>query len=260
MAIMPSKYTDEIENSSCTRRVFYMGRKSKYSAEEKISILNEILQNGVDKVITRYQIDRRTISRWRLLYKYQGISGLQTSHYNQSYSKEFKCSLVEQYQQTNESMDIFAIKHGLRSAGQLRQWIINYNESNLKAYTPRKRDSKMSGRKTNFEERLTIIEELIKHDVNYNWAVEKYHISYQQVYGWYQKYRKSGNDPESLRDHRGKSKPKESWTEVDRLKAENRLLKAQLEKQEMEIAFAKKLTEIRNRGVDKSFGTKPSKN
>ena len=48
----------------------------------------------------------------------------------------------------------------------------------------------MSGRKTDFEERLTIIEELIRHDVNYNWAVEKYHISYQQVYGWYQKYRK----------------------------------------------------------------------
>ncbi|AXX73227.1 hypothetical protein DL317_00030 [Limosilactobacillus reuteri] len=38
----------------------------------------------------------------------------------------------------------------------------------------------MSGRKTDFEERLTIIEELIKHDVNYNWAVEKYHISYNK--------------------------------------------------------------------------------
>ena len=48
----------------------------------------------------------------------------------------------------------------------------------------------MSGRKTDFEERLTIIEELIRHDVNYSWAVEKYHISYQLVYGWYQKYHK----------------------------------------------------------------------
>ncbi len=37
-----------------------------------------------------------------------------------------------------------------------------------------------------------------------------------------------------------KAKPEEKWTEVDRLKAENRLLRAQLEKQEMEIAFAKK--------------------
>ncbi len=117
----------------------------------------------------------------------------------------------------------------------------------------------MSGRKTSFEERLTIIEELIKHDVNYNWAVEKYNISYQQVYGWYQKYLKSGNNPESLRDRWGKTKPKEEWTEVDRLKAENRLLKAQLQNQKIEIAFAKKLVEIRNREVDKGTNSKRSK-
>ena len=80
----------------------------------------------------------------------------------------------------------------------------------------------MSGRKTSFEERLTIIEELIKHDVNYNWAVEKYHVSYHQVYGWYHKQLKSGNNLESLRDCRGKTKPEKEWTEVDRLKAENR--------------------------------------
>lgn len=117
----------------------------------------------------------------------------------------------------------------------------------------------MSGRKTSFEERMTIIEDLIKHDVNYNWAVEKYHVSYQQVYGWYQKYLKSGNNPESLRDRRGKAKPKAEWAEVDRLKAENRLLKAQLQNQEMEIAFAKKLMEIRNREVDKGTNSRQSK-
>ena len=125
--------------------------------------------------------------------------------------KNLNCHWLNNITQTDEVLDLFAIKHGLRSQRQLEQWIIRYNESNLKAYTPRKRDSKMSGRKTDFEERLTIIEELIKHDVNYNWAVEKYHISYQQVYGWYQKYRKSGNDPESLRDRRGKAKPEEKW-------------------------------------------------
>lgn len=101
---------------------------------------------------------------------------------------------------------------------------------------------------------------MLKHDANYNWAVEKYHISYQQVYGWYQKYRKSGNDPESIRDRWGKAKPEEKRTEVDQLKAENRLLWAQLEKQKMGIAFAKKLTEIHNWEVDKGSSTKPSKN
>ena len=47
---MPSEYTDEIENSSYTWRAFSMGRKSKYSAEEKLLILNEVLRNGIHKV------------------------------------------------------------------------------------------------------------------------------------------------------------------------------------------------------------------
>ena len=50
---MPSEYTDEIENSSYTWRAFSMGRKSKYSAEEKLLILNEVLRNGIHKVIVK---------------------------------------------------------------------------------------------------------------------------------------------------------------------------------------------------------------
>ena len=72
---------------------------------------------------------------------------------------------------------------------------------------------------------------------------------------------KSGNDPESLRDRRGKAKPEEKWTEVDRLKAENRLLRAQLEKaRDGDCIRKKNSTEIRNREVEKDSGTKPSKN
>ena len=64
---MPSEYTDEIENSSYTWRAFSMGRKSKYSAEEKLLILNEVLRNGI---FTQYPIpaghpaDRIHISRF----------------------------------------------------------------------------------------------------------------------------------------------------------------------------------------------------
>ena len=237
-----------------------MTRKAKYSAEEKLSILNELSHSSVKEVTRKYSIGERTILHWQLLYKYQGIDGLRSSHHNCSYSKDFKQDLVQRYQKSADSLEMFAIKNGLKSETQLSNWIIQYNGSKLKANTPRKRDSIMPGRKTTFEERLSIIEELIKHDIDYNWAVDKYHVSYQQVYGWYQKYRKSGNDPQSLRDRRGKAKPKEAWTEVDRLKAENRLLKAQLLRKEMESAYAKKVMEIRNREVNDSSNNKPSKN
>ena len=239
---------------------FSMARKLKFSAEEKLLILNELSHSSVKEVTGKYSVSDTTILHWQLLYKYQGIDGLQSTHHNRSYSREFKQALVQQYQKSTDSLEIFAIKNGLKSKTQLSNWIIQYNGSKLTAYTPRKRDSIMPGRKTTFEERLSIIEELIKHDIDYNWAVNKYHVSYQQVYGWYQKYRKSGNDPQSLRDRRGKAKPKEAWTEADQLKAENRLLKAQLLRKEMESAYAKKVMGIRNREVNDFSNNKPSKN
>ncbi|MEK0411450.1 helix-turn-helix domain-containing protein, partial [Limosilactobacillus reuteri] len=59
---------------------------------------------------------------------------------------------------------------------------------------------------------------------------------------------------------RGKAKPKEAWTEVDRLKAENRLLKTQLLRKEMEDTYSKKVMEIRNREANDSSNNKLSKN
>ena len=50
-----------------------MGRKSKYSAEEKLLILNEVLRNGIHKVITKYKISQKNYqASGVLVYKYQG--------------------------------------------------------------------------------------------------------------------------------------------------------------------------------------------
>ena len=214
---MPSKYTDEIENSSDTWRVFLiMGRRSKFSVQQKLIIIKKTQTESIERLAQEYCVNAHTIRRWKRMYKYQGMRGLESAHHNKVYSVEFKRKLVVEFEHSTDTLEKFALKHGLKSDWQLSQWIIQYNESKLKAYTPRKRDSIMPGRKTTFEERLSIIEDLIKHDVNYSWAVDKYHVSYQQVYGWYQKYRKSGNDPQSLCDRRGKAKPKAEWTELDK--------------------------------------------
>ena len=137
---------------------------------------------------------------------------------------------------------------------------MGYNESILEDHRSGKRDSGMKGRKTTFDERLEIIEQLIRHDVDYKWAAEHYNVSYNQVYEWYRKYTGSGNNPESLRDRRGKAKPESEFTELDRVKMENKLLKARLHQQEMEIAFAKKFVEISNREAKKGSGRRPSGN
>jgi len=52
---------------------------------------------------------------------------------------------------------------------------------------------------------------------------------------------------EGLYDRRGRSKPIEELTELEKLKAENRLLKAQAKQQQMEIDFLKKLDAVERR-------------
>lgn len=234
-----------------------MARKPKFNSAQKLSILKEAKEKGIYEISKKYSINNRTIQQWCLLYKYQGIEGLKSKRTNQSYTLNFKISLVTAFMESGDSLLNFAIKNGLKSHTQLYNWIKRYNEGTLKAYQPRKRDLNLtkkrnSTRKTTFEERLEIIEFLIKHDINYYRTAEKYDVSYAQVYNWYKKYTKSNNDPESLRDNRGKRKSIATMNDLERLQVENRLLKAQLEQQKMEIAFAKKLVEIRNRGVKKN--------
>ena len=75
--------------------------------------------------------------------------------------------------------------------------------------------------------------------------MDTYQVSYQQVYSWVRKYEAQG--VESLRDKRGRTKPEGEMTELEKLRAENKLLKAQNKRQEMEMAFLKKLGEIERR-------------
>ena len=82
------------------------------------------------------------------------------------------------------------------------------------------------GRKTTQEERAEIVAFCIENNKNYTLTVEKYNISYQQIYSWVRKYEING--VEGLIDHRGKSKKQEDLTEADRLRMENKILQAKL--------------------------------
>ena len=73
----------------------------------------------------------------------------------------------------------------------------------------------------------------------------KYQVSYQQVRSYTLKYENSGI--EALRDNRGKRKAPDTMSELERLRAEVKILKAEKERAEMEASFLKKLAEIERR-------------
>ena len=74
-------------------------------------------------------------------------------------------------------------------------------------------------------------------------TIQTYGVSYQQIYAWVRKYEEKGID--GLKDGRGRTKRVEEMSETERLRMENKILKAQLKDAEMENKLLKKLRELR---------------
>lgn len=101
------------------------------------------------------------------------------------------------------------------------------------------------GRATTLDERIEMVSFCLAKGKDYGLTMEKYNVSYQQIYSWVRKYEERGVD--GLIDRRGKRKTLDEMSEVERLQAENKMLRAEIERKEMENAILKKLQEIERR-------------
>ena len=222
-----------------------MSKKAKYSRELKLKIVSEYL-NGHSSSITlarKYSCDDCAILNWVNLYKAFGSEAFEETHKNKSYTEEFKIMVVEEYLQGGIGLEPLAIKYRIRSKTQVRSWIKMYNgHKKLKSYNSGGGINMTKGRKTTYEERIAIVEDCLKNGQNYNATAQKYNVSYQQVYSWVAKYNSKGI--KALKDNRGRGKSIEDMDKVERLEAENKLLKAKLERLEIEIELKKKIEEI----------------
>ncbi len=145
-------------------------------------------------------------------------------------------------------MDYLSGQYSLRSVCQkykisntviVRQWIKVYNDSHkeLKSTGSWGRRPMNKARKTTFEERVEIVQFCIANGKNYGSTMDKFNVSYQQIYLWVRKYEGKGID--GLVDRRGKAKSENGLTEIDILKAENKMLAAKNQELQMEIDVIK---------------------
>ena len=164
------------------------------------------------------------------------------------YSVEEKMRAVSAYLKDEGSQREICRRYGISGHAVLQDWILWYNGH--KRFKERREVGKeiymTKGRKTTQEERTEIVAFCIEHGKDYLLTVKTYGVSYQQIYAWVRKYEEKGVD--GLKDGRGRTKPVEEMTEIERLKMENRLLKAQLIDAEMENKLLKKLRELRGGG------------
>lgn len=94
-----------------------MGRKSKYSQKIKLRIIEEYLEgNGSSIALARkYGCNDDSILVWVSKYRACGEIAFRETHNNQSYSKEFKWKVAEEYLAGGISLSTAANKYNLRS-------------------------------------------------------------------------------------------------------------------------------------------------
>ena len=223
-----------------------MSRRSKITNEERMSSVQEYLngEGSYRSIARKYGISYERFRQLVIRAQTEGIESIKISHTNKKYTAEIKIAAVKEYLEGKGSQVEICKKYRITNNSILIQWIKCYNNGEDFKERPRsERGITMNkGRKTTQEERVEIVAFCIEHGKDYGLAMEKYGVSYQQIYSWVRKYEAKG--VKGLTDRRGKAKPEDALTEADRLRMENKILQAKIKDQEMEIKLLKKLKEL----------------
>lgn len=225
-----------------------MSGNRQVSPEEKLRAVYEYMEGkgSLKTIAQKYGIGCTPFRQWIQKYQAFGESAFIKTGHNASYSVEFKQTVIEDYLAGKGSFLNLAIKYKIPSFETVRRWVLMYNSHKEPKASRTGGSSLMTkGRKTTFEERIEIVQYCIAHNHNYAETAEKYQVSYQQARSYTVKYEAGGVD--ALKDNRGKRKNPDELSELERLRAEVKLLKAQKERAEMEVSFLKKLEEIERR-------------
>ena len=215
----------------------------KISPEEKNTMDEKFFQKkeSISSVASKIGVYYTTVDKWLRNYKAIGLEAFSKRSYLSNSCPKRSCCFSITF--LKSSLRDICARHKISDAQILRRWIMKYNSHDKETGG---RPIMTKGRKTTFEERVEIVQYCIKHSHNYSETAKKFHISYQQARSYTIRYEENGVD--GLQDKRGKRKSPEEMTEVEKLRAEVRLLRAEKRRAEIEISFLKKLEEIERRG------------
>jgi len=222
-----------------------MPQKSSITYEEKKRAVEacksgQISENGCAK---KYGVPISTLRGWRRLYEMRGAEGLKPSKQYKKYDIEVKLQAVKDYEIGKGSQEEICKTYNISDTKMLRQWIKSYNgHEDFKHPETGGRIYMTKGIATTQAERAEIVSHCISNNKDYGKTIERYGVSYQQIYNWVKKYETSGL--EGLEDRRGKQKKAETMSETDKLKAQIKLEQAKNLRLQMENDLLKKLAEL----------------
>lgn len=221
--------------------------KRKISGNEKLTAVLRYLDGNTSQAQIAHDLNVSLASVQQWIFNYESMGAdVFLMKGNKKYAKELKIQAVEDYLAGSGSQIDICKKYGIRSKGKLQRWIKQYNGYEELSSSGIGGSTIMTkGRKTTFDERVEIVQYCIAHDHNYAETSEKYQVSYQQARNYTVKYEAYG--VESLRDNRGKRKSQDEMSELEKLRAENKILRVEKERAKMEASFLKKLEEVERR-------------
>ncbi|WP_125608466.1 helix-turn-helix domain-containing protein [Lapidilactobacillus bayanensis] len=222
--------------------------RSKFTALEKFNLLKDYQQSGLPRATYARQhgIGQNTLRRWLMRYQRDGIEGLEEAKKNIHYSKELKHTVVFAYLNGEGTLEEVANKYGLRNSTQAKVWVDKYNGDKPLTASPSRKQVPTMRKKTTFEERIEVVEYVVKHKHSYTEAAEHFQVSYQQARSWVLKAKDGGY--EVLVDNRGHHKDESELTDLDKANLRIRQLEAELKDKELVEQFAKKLLELQRKG------------
>lgn len=181
-----------------------MSKRSPKSTGDKLEIVLLHLEQGksMSQLAKSYDVDYTTIKNWIRKYKENGIDGLIESRTWKRYSIELKEQAVLDYLEGRGSLNSIVEKYDISDSYVLRLWIKRYTSGNKLTASSKGKNHMNKGRKTTLKERIEIVNFTIAHDKDYQATMEKYNISYQQIYSWIRRFEKDGS--RGLEDRRGK--------------------------------------------------------
>ena len=163
-----------------------MSKRSSTSLETKLHVVQRCLEykSNPNYEANQLGVSSHTVNEWIRKYRADGWEGLKESNTWKPYSKELRLAAIHDVLSGHYSVEAAIKKHRISSRSLLKKWISKYtNEIQLKPILKGKGLSHMNkGRKTNFEERIEIVQYTIANGLDYQKAIEKYGVSYQQVY------------------------------------------------------------------------------
>lgn len=179
--------------------------KSKFTTEEKLRAVLDHVEGGesLQNVAQRVGVGITSVQRWVSNYRAMGEEGLRRQERNTPYSKEQKEEAVLAYLRGEGSYRDICEKYQIRSNGLLRHWIRLYMERGELRAGGQGEGGAQRGRAFSPEERREIVCFYIEHQRDHRATMEKYPVSYQQIYSWCRSYDQKG--PQGLEGRKGRA-------------------------------------------------------